>query len=475
MFNRYVALTITVEPRRGASYPFSVTSPGGDARGTLRLPTNDSTYQQLAARLAALDTDEDMLTQMGQILFKVLFGNPKLKEVYARTQGILKPDEGLRITFYIGENEIEVAALPWEFLYDPDQIGPMATLDAPIVRYLPQATVLPRLTGQLPLKILLTGAETLSKPDVTRALAEAQAALAELGSSVELTVEPHLTRGKLQRLLRENFHIWHFIGHGIGASDGKTGGLLFEDANGDAERVDARVLGIMLNRNSIRLIVLNACDTAKLAVDPFRSVAPALLRAQIPGVIAMQLQVNQDSARAFSGEFYRALADGYPLDACVTEGRKAIIGVAGLRNPDWGIPVVYTRAEDGGRLFDLPPAAQPATLANTLTTPPTSGTNVIIGSGNTLKEGSAIKIDSVGNTSTIGSTIVSRERREEEARAEQIESLRELIRTNNRTLNKLQLQAAQFGINTPPHISIQIEDIEREIARLKKELLSLGG
>jgi hypothetical protein len=465
MFNRYVDLTITVEPRRGASYPFSVTSPGGDARGTLRLPTNDPTYQQLAARLAALDTDEDMLTQMGQILFKVLFGNPKLKEVYARTQGILKLDEGLRIIFYIGENEIEVATLPWEFLYDPDQIGPMATLDAPIVRYLPQAMVLPRFTGQLPLKVLLTGAETLSKPDVTRALAEAQAALTELGSSVELTVEPHLTRGKLQRLLRGNFHIWHFIGHGIGASDGKTGGLLFEDANGDAERVDARVLGIMLNRNSIRLIVLNACDTAKLAVDPFHSVAPALLRAQIPGVIAMQLQVNQDSARAFSGEFYRALADGYPLDACVTEGRKAVIGVAGLRNPDWGIPVVYTRAEDGGRLFDLP--AAPSSAASTIPAA-NSGTSVSIGSGNVLRDASSINISNVGNT-----TAISRSSQDEE-REEEIATVSELMRATRRRLKPLRLQQAKKGINTEPEVINEIEDLEQELAKLQNRLNALS-
>ena len=41
-------------------------------------------------------------------------------------------------------------------------------------------------------------------------------------------------------------------------------------------------LGIMLNRSSLRLVVLDACQGGKLATDPFGSMAPALVRAQIP-------------------------------------------------------------------------------------------------------------------------------------------------------------------------------------------------
>jgi hypothetical protein len=63
--------------------------------------------------------------------------------------------------------------------------------------------------------------------------------------------------------------------------------------------------------------------------------------------------VPDASARAFAGEFYRTLAEGFPIGACVTEGRKAVMGAVGLGRADWGIPVVYTRAPDG-KLFDLP-------------------------------------------------------------------------------------------------------------------------
>ena len=103
----------------------------------------------------------------------------------------------------------------------------------------------------------------------------------------------------------------------------------------------------------MRLIVLDACKGAKLATDPFRSTAPALIRAQIPAVVAMQFTVPEEATRAFATEFYRALAQGFPIDACVTEGRKAVMNATGLGRADWGIPVVYTRAHDG-RLFELP-------------------------------------------------------------------------------------------------------------------------
>jgi hypothetical protein len=124
----------------------------------------------------------------------------------------------------------------------------------------------------------------------------------------------------------------------------------FEDATGASERVSARELNILPKRCRVRLVVLNPCQSATLRIDPLHSIAPALIRADVPAVVAMQLSVSAEGARAFAGEFYQALAEGYPIDACVTEARRAVMSATGLGRPDWGIPVVYTRAPDG-RLF----------------------------------------------------------------------------------------------------------------------------
>src|SRR5262245_45629449 len=147
MFADYAECEIEIQPRNGDVYPFSLSAPGGDARGALHLP-NTPAYQALATRLAALDTDKEVLAEIGRILFDALFQG-QAREVYARSQGMLRAGQGLRIKLKIAASEAEVAALPWELLYDPDQ-GPLALLDAPIVRYLPQPARIPMLHTDLP-------------------------------------------------------------------------------------------------------------------------------------------------------------------------------------------------------------------------------------------------------------------------------------------------------------------------------------
>jgi hypothetical protein len=348
MFHDYLDLEIHIEPLSSDGYPVSVRGPGGDARGMLLLPIESPVYQRAVTQLAALEIDEDGLIQLGQLLFAALF-TPPLKDVFVRSQGKLKFDQGLRLVFDIDAHEDVVAAVPWEFLADPDH-GPLAMLDSPMVRYLPSQAAVPTLAAPLPLKVLLTGADTPPQVQIDRELHEIQRALEGLGQQVAITLEPHLTRTILQRRLREGFHVWHFVGHGGIGVDDTTGIVQFEDATGASERVSARELNILLNRCGVRLVILNACQSAALRIDPLRSIAPALIRADVPAVIAMQLSVSAEGARAFAGEFYQALAEGYPIDACVTEGRRAVMSATGLGRPDWGIPVVYTRAPDG-RLF----------------------------------------------------------------------------------------------------------------------------
>ena len=49
-----------------------------------------------------------------------------------------------------------------------------------------------------------------------------------------------------------------------------------------------------------------------------------------------------------------------------------------------------------------------------------------------------------------------------------------LIRHHCR-LNQRQLQAAKYGIGADPSISIEIEDLTKEIAKQERELKALGG
>jgi hypothetical protein len=356
MFSNYVAFEIEIEPRSGEAYPIAARGSGGEDRDSLRLPIDEPDFKTLIDRLAQLDVDEAVLLSIGTTLFRALFDG-KIGQVYASSRALLAENEALVLRLRIAGTEPEIAALPWEFLVDPDR-GPLAMIDAPIVRYLPQTTPLPSLHTTLPLKVLLTSAHTPPPVAVEREIQEVEAALRGLGDKVQITVEPHLTSARFRELLQQEPHIWHFVGHGGLAKDGQTAQLLFEDVQGDPDPVTAMELNILLNRSGLRLVVLNACDSAKLSTDTFRSIAPALIRAQIPAVIAQQFKATTESTRAFVSDFYRSLARGLPLDACMTEGRKAVMDAAGLGQPDWGIPVLYTRAKDG-RLFELPEVAAP--------------------------------------------------------------------------------------------------------------------
>jgi hypothetical protein len=49
------------------------------------------------------------------------------------------------------------------------------------------------------------------------------------------------------------------------------------------------------------------------------------------------------------------------------------------------------------------------------------------------------------------------------SRRDEIESL---LAESQRRLHQLKLQQARFGYNTPPHVLMKIEDLEKEIPRL---------
>ena len=72
----------------------------------------------------------------------------------------------------------------------------------------------------------------------------------------------------------------------------------------------------------------------------------------------MQFPITDKAAIRFSREFYRALADGLPVDASMAEARKAMYA-SDPENVEWGTPVLFMRVADG-RVFELERTALPA-------------------------------------------------------------------------------------------------------------------
>ena len=63
----------------------------------------------------------------------------------------------------------------------------------------------------------------------------------------------------------------------------------------------------------------------------------------------MQYEITDYAAIEFSRDFYEAVADGMPVDAAVTEARRA---VSFSSNLEWATPVLYMRSKDA-RIFDI--------------------------------------------------------------------------------------------------------------------------
>ncbi|HWQ13520.1 MAG TPA: CHAT domain-containing protein [Roseiflexaceae bacterium] len=336
----YRDFEITVGPRGAEGYHLVAECLRLDAEGAF-VPPEDEEFRTLLARVEDLTADRAATERLGERLFAALFQGQVLG-LYHRSRGALPPTERLRLVLKIGAERHEVARLPWEFLRDPES-GALARSDVPVVRCVPLGEPVNEPSARLPLRVLLSAAQTDPPAPVERELAWVAQELGALGGQVEVVVEPHLTARILQHRLRERFHVWHFVGHGGASQGGPCLMLEAEGGDGEAEPLDDAELQSLVAGSDVRLVVLNACGSGSVGQDPLRSLAPALIRARAPVVVAMQFQVPAESARAFARAFYGAVAAGLPVDACAIEGRRAVLtGSSG--GPDWGIPVVYSRA-----------------------------------------------------------------------------------------------------------------------------------
>jgi hypothetical protein len=259
---------------------------------------------------------------------------------------------GLRIRLLL-TGVPELATLPWEVLYDPVAAGFLAlSTTTPIVRTLDVAGRVQPLAVQGPLRVLAL----ISSPadqvalDVEQEWARLGQALAGLEAQDRVVLErlESPTLGDLQaRLRRGEVHVFHYIGHGRFDGRGQDGELILEDGDGYGQPVSGEVLGTLLHdASALRLAVLNACEGGRgSGRDPFAGVARTLVRKELPAVIAMQAPISDGAARIFAYEFYRALADDYPVDAALTEARKAIYRQG--NELEWGTPVLFMRSPDG--------------------------------------------------------------------------------------------------------------------------------
>lgn len=140
------------------------------------------------------------------------------------------------------------------------------------------------------------------------------------------------------------YHILHYIGHGrFDKAQGK-GVLLLTDEWGRQQWIENTEFARMLLQlgNDPRLIVLNACHTAKVAHHQgYAGLAQILITQGVPAVVAMQYRISDTSALTFARSFYGALASNHPPDLALAEARRALGQGSEKLKRDFAAPVLY--------------------------------------------------------------------------------------------------------------------------------------
>jgi formylglycine-generating enzyme required for sulfatase activity len=360
----------------GRTYPVVVLdSPSGEARGVMNWPYDEINLRlhlvqlenvllrSATTRRVASSEDEQTVEKFGSNLFNALFDDSVRNRFEVSLERARMQGKGLRIKLRILAPEL--AALPWEFLYDLNRSEYLCfSRQTPIVRYpsLPISVQPLEITPPLRILGMVASPRDLASLDVRsekERLSQPLKILQDAG-----LVELHWLEGQtwrdLQRAMRQGpWHVFHFIGHGGFDSQREEGFLALCDEEGNRFDLRATQLArLIADHSPLRLVVLNACEGGRSSQDDiFSSSASILLRGGVPAVLAMQYAITDRAAVEFARTFYEALADGIPVDTAVAEGRLAI-SLAFADTIEWGTPVLYLRAEDGV-LFDVHKTNQP--------------------------------------------------------------------------------------------------------------------
>lgn len=368
----------------GDGYAARIRSPCGEARAPFGVPLSQQEVRILGLTVArgrkttrSVQTREvDEVKAYGQRLFDSLFTGDVLAcyhESLAQVRG--KSDSGLRVRLRLGDTP-ELAQVPWEYLFDRRNSRFLALEDeTPIVRYLDMPLPAGALTVEPPLRVLvmISGPNDMQSLDANAEWERLHDALADLVQQGAVKVD-RLEKATLSalrwKLKAEDYHVFHFIGHGGVDALTDRGVLILEDDTGRSDVVEAETIaGILSSEKTLRLAVVNACEGGRASKgDIFAGTAQTLVQHDVPAVIAMQFEISDDAAITLTHDFYKSLAFGDPVDAALTEARR------GLRYEkrnelEWGTPVLYMRAADG-RLFNVKGVAKPVADAQPKQPPP---------------------------------------------------------------------------------------------------------
>jgi len=353
----------------------------GEAITPVVVPADKAPKSDLLAYLASKQITLRNLATLGKQLGECLLPSGAIRDLFRDAHRHSGEDRGVRLRLIIADHALK--QWPWEYAYldllgdGPDSMRGFLALNKAIsmVRHEPlpfphpAPVSAPEGLTQLPMLVAAAvpqGEQPLDLDEEIDTIKNAVEDFDLAGMQIKPTVVRDATWDDLSKALlgAGSAYIFHFAGHGtVGTQRDdfnrgvpKESGfilLLADHATKQRDRVSAEDLARHLQGAGVRLAVLGACHSgARSATYPWDGVASALAASGIPAILAMQYEVVNVQAKAFSRAFYAGLGLGLSLDEAVWSGRVAMLEststeLDAIVNVEWGVPVLYSRLPDG--------------------------------------------------------------------------------------------------------------------------------
>jgi hypothetical protein len=314
----------------------------------------------------ALEHGDDL----GARLFAALVADEPVRMAW-NLAAALHPRRRIRVR--IADDVPELHPLPWEALHDPSPTStarsPAADRDTPFARFVATSWAPLGPVPAPPIKVLSAVAapadlDAYQLPPIDRAAeaagVAAALALAPPGRVEHTALAGPCTLAALEAELERGYHLLHLVAHGSRRRKGGDAVTFFEQPDGRVDLVDAGRFAAMVERlgPGLRLAVLMSCHSAtRSGTDARLGLAPQLLAAGVPAVLAMQDLIPVDTAHAFTRAFYGELWSSGEIDRAANRARATLL-TERLRGG--AIPVLYTTPRSDLLWEAAAPPAQPA-------------------------------------------------------------------------------------------------------------------
>ncbi len=332
----------------------------------------------------------------GQLLYEALLAGGTISRAYDLASGLARQQSGgrLRVRLWLDSRASDLQQIRWEVLqhHFKDGLVPLSTTGlTPFSRYTALGIAEPQPIMGRPVRVLVAIANPsdlnskyeLEPVDVEAEVKHLCQALGNLVKSgqVEITLMPgqgglspvlqeqltadgyqvETVRTSLENIIRRlaDHHVVHFLGHGAFPkaqrfSSERHAMLYLEKRDGTTEVVrDVEIEEKFRSASKMpHLIFLAACDSAKPGVgQAFVGLAPRLVQAGTPAVVAMQDKISMIKARELTGYFYEQLLLSGVVDQALNSARNLLYG---KKTDSWTVPALFMRLRTG-RLFVADP------------------------------------------------------------------------------------------------------------------------